>query len=232
MASRPRRSTARVRKRSGHARGPGRYDRALSTDQRSSARIEQILDAATEVFAVRGYAGTRVEDIVATTGISRRTLYTHFPSIDGLLEQIYERAVKASFTTVLQGLVSVRDPVARVHAGVASFFGLLAAHPSAARVVFDVFRHAGPAQAAKHELNTARWAQVMFDFLNACFAAGKLPRAPDEPTVFALAKGLEAVGVRALQRGEPETLHALAPSMSALLLAAFGGCATDHPPRR
>ncbi len=172
---------------------------------------------------MRGYAGTRVEDIVEASGISRRTLYAHFPSIDLLLERIYDRAVKASFTLVLQGVSGVSDPVARVHAGVAGFFGLLAAFPSAGRVVFDVFRHAGPAQAAQHELNTARWAQVMFDFLNACFAAGRIPRAPDEPSVFALAKGLEAVGVRALQRGEPRSLHTLAPTMSALMLAAFGG---------
>lgn len=205
--------------------GPGRYDRSLTADQRSSARLEHILDQATEVFAVRGYAGTRVEDIVQQTGISRRTLYQHFSSIDELLDQIYERAVRASFTTVLERLMVVNDPIDRVHVGVAAFFELMAEHPSASRVVFEVYRHAGPKQAAQHELNTTRWASVMFDFLNAAFAARRLVRPPDEPTVYALAKGLEALGVRAIVRGEHATLHVLAAKMSELLINACGGLA-------
>lgn len=206
--------------------GPGRYDRSLTPDQRSSARVELILDQATEVFAVRGYVGTRVEDIVQQTGISRRTLYQHFDSIDELLRQIYDRAVTASFTTVLERLMTVNDPIDRVHVGVASFMGLMADNPSAARVVFEVYRHAGPSQAAHHELNTTRWARIMFDFLNAAHAAGRVVRAPDEPTVYALAKGLEALGVRAIVRGEPGSLHALAAKMSALLIDACGGLTT------
>lgn len=202
--------------------GPGRYDRSLSRAQRSTARLEHLLDVATEVFAARGYAGTRVEDIVAATGISRRTLYQHFFSIDALFALIYERAVKASFTTVLERLMSVDDPIERIHVGVAAFFGLIADHPSAARVVFEVYRNAGPTQAAQHELNTTRWAHVIFDFLNVAYTAGRLSRRPDEPAVYALAKGLEAAGVRALQRGEPESVRALAPRMSQLLLDAFG----------
>jgi AcrR family transcriptional regulator len=203
--------------------GPGRYDRSQTSDQRSSARVEHILDQATEVFATRGYVGTRVEDIVQQTGISRRTLYQHFDSIDELLRQIYDRAVTTSFTTVLERLMTVADPIERVHVGVASFMGLMAENPSAARVVFEVYRHAGPSQAAHHELNTTRWANVMFDFLNAAFLAGRVVRAPDESTVYALAKGLEALGVRAIVRGEPGSLHALATKMSALLIDACGG---------
>lgn len=202
--------------------GPGRYDRSQTADQRSSERLERLLDAATDVFAERGYAGTRVEDIVEATGISRRTLYTHFESIDALLTLIYERAVRASFTTVLERLMSVEDPIERIHVGVAAFLGLVADNPSAARVVFEIYRNAGAAQAAQHELNTTRWAHVIFDFLNAAFVAGRLARQPDEPAVYALTKGLEATGVRALQRGEPQSLHALAPRMSRLLLDAFG----------
>lgn len=54
------------------------------------------------------------------------------------------------------------------------------------------------------------------------YVAGRLSRRPDEPAVYALAMGLEAAGVRALQRGEPESVRALAPRMSQLLLDAFG----------
>jgi AcrR family transcriptional regulator len=202
--------------------GPGHYDRSVTTDARTAARREQILDGATEVFARRGYAGTRVDDIVEETGISRRTLYQHFDSVDGLLEEIYERAVRESFKYVLDRLGRVRDPVGRIRDGIAAFYGLIAQHPAAARVVFEVYRNAGIAQATRHELNTTRYAAVMLDFLNAAFAAGRLARAPDEVTVYALAKGVEAIGVRALQRGDATSLPGLAPSMSRMVLDAFG----------
>ncbi|MER6174269.1 helix-turn-helix domain-containing protein [Streptosporangium sp. NPDC001681] len=46
---------------------------------------ERLLDAAAEVFARRGYDGTRVADIAAAAGVSNGALYTHFGSKAELL---------------------------------------------------------------------------------------------------------------------------------------------------
>lgn len=61
----------------------------------------KLLDAATQVFAERGYAGTRVADIVEATGMSRRTLYQLFDSVDAILTEVYDRAVRISLTTAV-----------------------------------------------------------------------------------------------------------------------------------
>ena len=98
---------------------------------------------------------------------------------------------------------------------------MIAENPSAATVVFDVYRHAGPTQAAKYELNTARFSMLMLEACSAAFAAGKLGRAPDETTVYVLVKGIEALGVRALHRKEHEQLPAQAPQMARLVIEAF-----------
>lgn len=201
--------------------GRGKYDRTQSQEQRDLARREQLLDAATEVFAVRGFAGTRVDDIVEAAGISRRTLYEQFDSVEAILEEVYERAVRINFTAILERLMSVTDPIERIHAGMAAYFETIAANPSAARVVFEEYRYAGPAQAAKYELNTARYTALMMQFLQVAHAAGKLGRAPDELSVFALTKGCEAVGTRALRRKEHASLASAAPAMARLILDAF-----------
>lgn len=201
--------------------GRGKYDRTQSQEERDLARREQLLDTATEVFAARGFAGTRVDDIVEAAGISRRSLYEQFASVEAILEEVYERAVRISFTTILERLMSVTDPIERIHAGAAAYFEVIAANPSAARVVFEEYRYAGPAQAAKYEVNTARYTQLMLQFLQVAFAAGKLGRAPDELSVYALTKGCEAVGTRALRRKELATLPAAAPVMAQLILDAF-----------
>ncbi|MGW3345750.1 TetR family transcriptional regulator [Nonomuraea rubra] len=46
---------------------------------------ERLLLAAAEVFAERGYDGTRVADIAAAAGVSNGALYAHFGSKAGLL---------------------------------------------------------------------------------------------------------------------------------------------------
>lgn len=201
--------------------GRGKYDRSRTSEERHEERRERLLDAATEVFAARGYAGTRVDDLVEHAGISRRTLYEHFDSVDAILTEVYERAVRISFTSIFQRLVLVHDPLDRIHTGVAAYYDLIASNPAAARVVFEVYRHAGTEQAARYELNTTRYAMLLLESLNAAHAAGRLGRPADETSVFALTKGLEAVGVRALQRGEAGRLPEAAPAMAALIVEAF-----------
>lgn len=46
---------------------------------------ERLLGAAADVFAQRGYDGTRVTDIAAAAGVSNGALYAHFGSKAGLL---------------------------------------------------------------------------------------------------------------------------------------------------
>jgi AcrR family transcriptional regulator len=203
--------------------GRGKYDRSKTSSERQGEVHEKLLDSATEVFATRGYAGTRVEDLVEHAGISRRTLYEHFDTVNAILDEVYERAVRISFTTVLQKLMGIVDPIERVQVGVSSYYEMIRDHASAARVVFEVYRNAGPAQAAKYELNTTRYATLMLEFLNMAFAAGRLKRAPDETSVYALTKGLDAVAIRALSRGEQAQLPDQAPRMARLIVDAFGG---------
>jgi AcrR family transcriptional regulator len=205
------------------AAGRGKYDRAQSTNERHAERQEHLLDVATNVFAQRGYSATRVDDIVEAAGISRRTLYEHFKSVEAILTEVYDRAIRISFQLMFARLAGVADPVERIHAGCAAYYEMIAANPAAARVVFEVYRHAGPEQAARYELNTNRYALLMLENLNQAYANGELGRAPDELTVYALTKGLEAVGTRALHRGEHEQLPAVAPTMAKLIIEAFRG---------
>jgi AcrR family transcriptional regulator len=47
---------------------------------RKAQRRELIEEAASALFAERGYAGTRLEDIAAAAGVTKQLLYQHFPS--------------------------------------------------------------------------------------------------------------------------------------------------------
>jgi AcrR family transcriptional regulator len=200
--------------------GRGKYDRSQTSAERAAERREALLDAATEVFAQKGYFATRVDDVVARAGISRRTLYDEIGSIETLLTEVYDRAVRIAMTMILERIMAATDPIARIHAGVTAYYDMVASNPSASKVVFDVYRHVGPEQAARYELNTSRFALILIDTINAAVAAGTLGRVPDEATAYALVKGLEAVGTRALHRGEAARLPEVAPAMARLIIEA------------
>jgi AcrR family transcriptional regulator len=55
------------------------------------ARREELLDAATRLFADRGVADTAVSDIVAAVGVSQGTFYWYFESKDAVVDAVVER---------------------------------------------------------------------------------------------------------------------------------------------
>lgn len=55
-------------------------------------RRAQILDAALNVFAARGFAEARLEDIAAACGIGKGTIYLHFRDKQDLFEQLIRQA--------------------------------------------------------------------------------------------------------------------------------------------
>ena len=63
----------------------------------SEERKDQILDAATDVFAQKGFSETRMDDIVKKSGLSKGTLYWYFKSKDEIILSIFERMFSREF---------------------------------------------------------------------------------------------------------------------------------------
>jgi AcrR family transcriptional regulator len=80
--------------------------------QRSDARqsIAAVTDAAVQVLAGRPDAS--MEEVARAAGVSRQTVYAHFPSRDALIDAVIERAA-AEFTSLLDGLELGKAPPAQ-----------------------------------------------------------------------------------------------------------------------
>lgn len=70
----------------------------------SAERKDQILDAASEVFAEKGVHETRMDDIVKKSGLSKGTLYWYFKNKDEIVLNIFERIFSREFAE-LENLV-------------------------------------------------------------------------------------------------------------------------------
>lgn len=199
----------------------GRYDRSLSSAARRADQRTKLLDAATLVIAAKGFTDTTVEAIVERAGMSRRTFYEHFDDLRDVLVQIYDRAAAISLTMVSSSVRAQANPLAAVRAGVAAYFMAIATYPDVARVMFEEYRLGGPAFEARYQRDSARYGELLFEQLAAAHREGSLGRAPTEVSAFLLAKGIEAVAMRAIARGEHTRLPDSTVEVYELVLATF-----------
>jgi len=88
-------------------------DTRVSPEPRANKR-DQIIDAARRCFYERGITATGVDTIAAAAGVSKRTLYNHFPSKDDLLLAYIELRDHRWRTILEERLDGVDDPVDRV----------------------------------------------------------------------------------------------------------------------
>ncbi len=63
------------------------------TTTSAQPRREQLLDAAAQLFAERGYHDVGIDDIGAAAGISGPGIYRHFPGKQALLEVLVDRGM-------------------------------------------------------------------------------------------------------------------------------------------
>jgi AcrR family transcriptional regulator len=105
---------------------------------------ERILAAVADVVTAASYAEMTVEDIIVTAGVSRRTFYEHFKNKDDAFIAAYEEAAGRLLAAVRAASQSREGFAERMHTGIGTFLGLLAANPAFARMCIVEVLAAGP----------------------------------------------------------------------------------------
>jgi TetR/AcrR family transcriptional regulator len=67
---------------------------------------ERILDAAENLFASRGYAGTTLRDVASVVGLRTPSLYNHFESKDALYEAVLARGISPVLRVLVEAVES------------------------------------------------------------------------------------------------------------------------------
>jgi len=93
----------------------------------------RILDAAEELFAEGGFAGTAVRDIAARAGLNPASLYNHFESKQALYEAVLERGVRPVYEILDRLVAGGQDAPDR--RAIAELMGHLSRSPNLARLI-------------------------------------------------------------------------------------------------
>lgn len=107
--------------------------RGRSAEQRTAERRKQLIEAGLELFGTRGVAATRVDDICAEAGLTKRYFYENFSSLDELLLAVVEDVLADLTVKVVPVIASSgwRNPRPLL----ASFIGAMLADPRLARLL-------------------------------------------------------------------------------------------------
>ncbi len=135
------------------------------TDSGSSPAIEALLDAALQQFGLHGFAKTTMTDIANASGVSRTSLYNHFPTKEDVFRAISQRLNARVHDEVVQAVSDKghRDErlLKTMHARVSWVYELLHASQFGRELIDEKNRICGGQVLAAND----RFARVIADIL-------------------------------------------------------------------
>ena len=118
------------------------------SEPESARRAERtrtaLLDAAEVLFAERGFAATRLEDIAERVGIRRASIVYYYRDKRELYDAMIERVLVDLYAALAQGLSQGADLSQRIEAGISAWVDFVGARPSLARIVLREAADADP----------------------------------------------------------------------------------------
>lgn len=146
--------------------------------RRAAASRRRVIDAASRLFAERGYGDTTLQAIATASRVSRGSITWHFRSKDGLLFAVVDEVFRRWENEVLVPLLGSGSGPQRLAQVVAAHRDFVKAHPQVGRLFFVLFfealgsRHALREHYAKlHE----RFRSYGRTWLARAVAAGTVP---------------------------------------------------------
>ncbi len=75
---------------------------------------QNITEKSLQVFSVKGYFNTSINDILTATGLTKGGLYGHFPSKEDIWYAVYDEAVKIWRNIVFRNMRNIANPLQRI----------------------------------------------------------------------------------------------------------------------
>ncbi|SUB55215.1 DNA-binding transcriptional repressor AcrR [Nocardia brasiliensis] len=117
----------------------GRQYGGRAVTERKAERRQRFLDAATRIFAERGYANCSLADVCTAAALSKRQFYEEFQTREDVLVAAYDRIQDEAAVALLPALAELdpgADMAAAMNAVVSAYLGSIGSDPYRAKVAF------------------------------------------------------------------------------------------------
>jgi AcrR family transcriptional regulator len=147
---------------------PKRPGRPANPDH-CARRREDILDAAVQLFARRGFAAADMQELADNAGVGKGTLYRYFPSKDELFLAAADRVMVRMRAEVDRATVGVDEPLDRIQKAIRAFLEFFAERPERVEMLIQERAHfkdrKKPTFIQHREVNVVRWRDLYADLI-------------------------------------------------------------------
>ena len=127
----------------------------------TESRREEILDAATDLFAEFGYSDAVTKDLAEKLQVGKGTIYRCFPSKRDLFLAAADRVMRRLRVHIDSAIAGIGDPIDRIGAGTRAFLEFFAIHPKFVELLIlerALFKdRTTPTYIVHRERNKLRW---------------------------------------------------------------------------
>jgi AcrR family transcriptional regulator len=193
----------------------------LSREELNERQRTRIIEAATDVFAKRGFQASTVDNIVAAAGIGVGSFYAHFEGKDDCLAQVCAEIDTEVHSEISSAIGDGGTWAERLTDGLLAILRYGARRPLAARVVLLEAQTGGPTALRRY----GAMIDEIADFLHKGREVGKLDPEPPPSFEEATASGLVWLLQGRLVRGEIGDVESLFGEMADVALEPYLGAA-------
>lgn len=154
--------------------------RRCCSDEDILARREDILVAATELFAEHGFANANTQDLAERLQVGKGTIFRHFPTKRGLFLAAVDRVMVKMREEILTQIAGIEDGLDQVARGIRAFLSFFANHPEYVELLIQERAYfkdrKRPTYFEHREVNVQRWRQLYLRLI----AEGRVREMPVE----------------------------------------------------
>jgi len=108
---------------------------AINAEKIGSEKYQKIIQAATKVFAEKGFYNSKVSDVAKEAQVADGTIYLYFKNKDDLLISIFEDSMDHFTASVQEEMSEAHGPVDRLRRFIRLHLELVREHPDTAQVL-------------------------------------------------------------------------------------------------
>lgn len=108
---------------------------ALHAEKIGSDKYQKIIQAATRVFARKGFYNSKVADVAKEAQVADGTIYLYFKNKDDLLISIFEESMDTFTSAVRQSMENASDPVEKLKRFITLHLDLVRQHQDTSQVL-------------------------------------------------------------------------------------------------
>jgi AcrR family transcriptional regulator len=186
--------------------------------ERSEGTTRALVAAAHRLFAIKGFAATSIEDILAAAGVTRGALYHHFSSKSDVFRAVFEEQEKLLMAAVATATEKKADAWAAFRAGCEAFLDACL-DPAVQRIILiDAPSVIG--WDAMREIESRYALALLEGGLEQAMRAGKITKRPTRPLAHLLLGALSESAMAIARAADPAaTMHAAKREVARLLVA-------------